>query len=156
MGAGKLRVLGVAAVGAAALAALAGGCGRAASPDSLAPVQTPGPITPTVTPSAVPVLGKLMLGTFPSTWGGTNALQLCEDWAGLRARYVARVKTDTPYQLEQWFSGEAWQPAFNASGPLGINPGYGEISLAFGRATTGASASIAAAKLFDKACATAD
>lgn len=155
MGAGKLRVFGVAAVSAAALAALAGGCSSAAS-SSLAPGQTPGPITPTMTPSAVPVLGKLKFGTFPSTQGGTEALQLCEDWAGLRAQYVAHLKSDTKYQLEQWFSSAVWQPAFEADSPLSVNPVYGEISLAFGQATTSATASIAAARQFDRACEAAD
>ena len=150
-GAGKLRVLGV----AAALAALAGGCSRAAS-SSLAPGQTPTPIRPTMTPSAVPVLGQLTFGTFPSTWGGTNALQLCEDWAGLRAEYVAHLNSDTRYQLEQWFSSADWQPAFDAGSTLSVNPAYGEISLAFGQVTTTATASIAAAKQFDRACAAAD
>ena len=112
--------------------------------------------TPTMTPTAVPVLGGLRFGTFPATWGGTNALQLCEDWAGLRASYVAHLKSDTKYQLERWFSSATWQPAFTASGPLSINPVYGEISLGFGQATTSATVGIAAAKLFDRACAAAD
>ena len=155
VGAGKLRVLGVASALAAALAALAGGCSRAAS-SSLAPGQTPTPITPTVTPSAVPVLGQLTFGTFPSTWGGTNALKLCEDWAGLRADYVAHLKSDTMYQMEQWFSTADWQPAFDADSPLSANPAYGEISLAFGQATTTATAGIDAAKQLDRACAAAD
>ena len=155
MGAGKLRALGVAAALAAALAALAGGCSRAAS-SSLLPGQTPTPVAPTMTPTAVPVLGQLRFGTFPSTWGGTNALRLCEDWAGLRAEYVAHLRSDTKYQLEQWFSSADWQPAFSADSPVSVNPAYGEISLAFGQATTSATASIAAAKQFDQACAAAD
>jgi hypothetical protein len=153
MGAGKLRVLGMVAVGVAALAV---GCGHASSPAALALGQTPGPATPTVTPSAVPVLGKLSFGTFPATSGGTNALTLCEDWAGLRGQYVARVLTDTPYQLEQWFSSAAWRPAFAANSPLRVDPGYSDISTAFGLATTGESAGIPSAKLLDKACAAAD
>src|SRR6201996_9083576 len=121
MGAGKLRVLarrGVIAVGVTALGALAAGCGHASSAASLARGQTAPPATPTMTPSAVPVLGKLTLGTFPSTVDGMKALSLCEDWAELRAQYVARVGKDTPYELEQWFSSSAWRLAFNASGPL--------------------------------------
>jgi len=158
MGAGKPRVLGVAAGSAAALAAvtvLVGGCSRGAS-YSLAAGQAPGPATPTMTPSPVPVLGALKFGTFPATWSGTKALQLCEDWAGLRAEYVAHLKSDTQYQMERWFSSTAWQPAFSAIGPVLSNPAYGEISLAFGEATTSATASIAAARQFDTACAAAD
>jgi hypothetical protein len=160
MGAGKLRVLGITAAGAAAVAVLAttaGGCGGAAPASSPGPGQTPPPIVPTVTPSAVPVLGKLTFGTFPSTWGGAKALRLCEDWAGLRGQYVARVDAgDTPFQLEQWFSSAAWQPAFAVSGPLQVNPAYSQISVAFGLATVGQTASIAQAKRLDTACAAAD
>jgi hypothetical protein len=161
MGAGKLRAFGVAAARAAAsvaavaaAAALAGGCSSAAS--SLAPGQSPGPTPPTMTPSAVPVLGPLKLGTFPATWSGINALHLCEDWAGLRADYVVHLKSDTKYQLERWFSSDAWRPAFNADSPVSVNPAYGELSLAFGQATTTATASIAAARQFDRACEAAD
>lgn len=163
MGVGKLRAFGVAAASTAALtvsttavAALAGGCSSAASSSSLAPGQTPAPITPTMTPTPVPVLGKLKFGTFPGTWSGTKALELCEDWAGLRATYVAHLESDTKYQLEQWFSSAVWQPAFSANGPLSNNPAYGEISIAFGQATTSATASIAAARQFDQACEAAD
>jgi hypothetical protein len=109
-----------------------------------------------MTPSAAPVLGPLKLGTFPGTWGGINALHVCEDWAGLRGDYVVHLTSDTKYQLEQWFSSAAWQPAFSAAGPLSVNPAFGEISLAFGQATTTATASIAAARQFDRACEAAD
>jgi hypothetical protein len=159
MWAGKLRVLagrGVVAVGVAALAALAVGCGHASSTASLARGQTPAPATPTMTPSGVPVLGRLTFGTFPSTLDGTRALSLCEDWAELRAQYVARVGKETPYQLEQWFSSSAWRPAFSANSPLRTDPSYGQLNTAFGLATTGQSASIAQAKFLDKACAAAD
>jgi hypothetical protein len=156
MGAGKLRVLagrGVVAVGVATLLA---GCGQASPAASLAPWQTPPPATPTMTPSAVPVLGQLAFGTFRATGDGANALSLCEDWAGLRGQYVARVGTGTPYQLEQWFSSAVWRPAFNVSSSLRLDPHYGEVSVAFGLATTGAAASVGSAKLLDKACAAAD
>jgi hypothetical protein len=159
MGAGKLRVRacrGVAAVGVATLAGLAAGCGHASSTAPLAPGQTLTPATPTMTPSVVPVLGQLTFGTFPSTMDGTRALSLCEDWAELRAQYVARVGKETPYELEQWFSGPAWRPAFNANSPLRTDPNYGAIDTAFGLATTGGTASITEAKLLDKACAAAD
>ena len=159
MGAGKLRVLarrGVIAVGVTTLGVLAAGCGHASPAASLARRQSPPPATPTMTPSAVPVLGKLTLGTFPSTLDGMRALGLCEDWAGLRAQYVARVGKETPYELEQWFSGPAWQSAFNANSPLRTDPNYGEIDTAFGLATSGGTAGITEAKLLDKACAEAD
>jgi hypothetical protein len=160
MAAGKLRVLGVAAAWAAALAALAvtaAGCGAAGPSSSLAPGQTPPPLTPTMTPAAVPGLGKLTLGTFPSTLDGGKALLVCEDWAGLRGQYAARVEAGaTPFQMEQWFSGAVWQPAFKANSPLQADPGFGAISIAFGMATIGQSASVAAAKRLDAACTAAD
>jgi hypothetical protein len=163
MGAGKLRVLGVVAAWTAALAGLAtvtGGCGGAAPATlypSLAPGQTAPPLTPTMTPSAVPALGGLTLGPFPSTLDGGKALQLCEDWAVLRGQYAARVEAGaTAFQMEQWFSSAAWQAAFKANGPLQLDPDYGGIVVAFGMATIGQSASIAAAKRLDAACAAAD
>lgn len=163
MAAGKLRVLGVAAAWAAALAApviATGGCGGAAPAAlyaSLAPGQIAPPLTPTMTPSAVPVLGQLTLGTFPATLDGGKALQLCEDWAGLRGQYTARVEAGaTAFQMEQWFSSTVWNGAFKANGPLQDDPSYGEIVAAFGMATIGQSASITAAKGLDAACAAAD
>jgi hypothetical protein len=157
MAAGKRRVPGGAAVRAMALAALAmtaAGCGSAAS----SPVtgQAPPPLAPAMTPTAVPGLGRLALGTFPATDGGRHALQLCEDWAGLRGQYAARVEAGaTPFQMEQWFSSAAWQAPFKANSPLQDNPGYGAISTAFGMATIGQSASVAAARRLDAACAAA-
>jgi hypothetical protein len=143
------------------VAVLAGACGHvsAASPaagQASAAGQAPGPATPTVTPSTVPVLGKLAFGTFPSTWDGTRALTLCEQWSGLRGEYVARVRADTPYQLEQWFSSTVWRAAFSANSPLRVDPAYSNISTAFGLASTGEAASIASARLLDKACAAVD
>jgi hypothetical protein len=159
MRAGNPRVLaclGAAALGMMALAGLVAGCGHPSSERALALGQAPPPATPTMTPSAVPVLGPLTLGTFPSTWDGTRALNLCEDWAGLRAQYVARVGRDTPFRLEQWFSGAAWQPAFGANRPLLTDPAYGNIDAAFGQATIPDSASVARAGVLDRACAAAD
>ena len=137
----------------AAVAALTAGCGHATP----APGQALPPATPTMTPTAVPGLGPLALGTFPATWGGAKALRLCEDWAGLRGAYAARVQAgDTAFQLEQWFSAGAWQDAFAASGPLQVNPGYNQIAAAFGMATIGQTAGIAQARRLDAACRAAD
>jgi succinate-semialdehyde dehydrogenase/glutarate-semialdehyde dehydrogenase len=139
------------------LAAAAGGCSHAALPASPAPGTTPPPLTPTVTPTAVPVLGTLTLGVFPATQGGADALQVCEDWAGLRGQYIARVLAgDTPAQMELWFSSAAWQPAFSANGPLKVNPAYGNISVALGMATIGQTAGVTEAKRLDAACTAAD
>jgi hypothetical protein len=114
------------------------------------------PATPTVTPSTVPVLGTLSFGTFPSTYDGTRALQLCEQWSGLRGEYVPRLRQDTRYELEQWFSSTVWRPALTAASPLRNDPAYSNISTAFGLASTAEAASIANAKWLDKGCAAAD
>ena len=163
-GRGITRVRGIVAgcVAAAGLAALVSGCGTAsaASPaatgQASAPAAPAAPATPTVTPSAVPVLGKLTFGTFPSTWDGTRALALCEQWSGLRGQYVSLVRTRTPFQLEQWFSSAAWRPAFVANSPLRTDPAYSDIDTAFGLVSTAAAASIDNARFLDRACAAAD
>ena len=174
MGAGKPRVAvragsaapGLALVPLLALLALArcwrcwragaSTCGRRQS--SLAVGQTPGPATATatVTPQAVPVLGSMSYGTFPASTDGMDALTVCEQWAVLRDEYVGRLRADTPYQLEQWFSGPAWRPAFQANKPLKTDPAFSQINAAFGLASTGAAASVSNAKLLDAACASAD
>jgi hypothetical protein len=156
-GAAALRTAGLGA-GALGVALLVSGCATAgSSSSSLAPGQSPsGRATPTVSPQAVPVLGSMSYGTFPASKDGMDALIVCEQWAGLRGQYVERVRTDTPYQLEQWFSSPAWLPAFQANSPLKTDPDYSQINTAFGLVSTGAAASVANAELLDKACATAD
>jgi hypothetical protein len=156
MGARKLRVLAGRGVVAISLAVVAAACTHASTPSPAATGPAP-PATPTVAPSTVPVLGKLTFGTFPSTWDGTHALLLCEQWSGLRGEYVSRLKAPgTPYQLEQWFSGTDWRTAFSANSPLRTDPAYGNISVAFGLTATAATASIANARFLDKSCAAAD
>src|SRR5580704_16568954 len=117
MGAGKLRVLACAGAAALGVALLASACGSASSPSLLALAQTPGPATPTVAPQSAPALGSMSYGTFLASTDGLNALTVCEQWAVLRDQYVDRVRTDTPFQLEQWFSSPAWLPAFKANKP---------------------------------------
>jgi len=155
MGAGRLRVLACRGVAALGVAALAGACGGAPS-SPLAVGQTPGRATPTVMPTAVPSLGTMSYGTFPATPDGLRALTVCEQWAALRGEYVTLIRTDTPYQLEQWFSGPQWAAAFVANSPLKTDPDYSAINAAFGVVSTASSASIGSARLLDKACAAAD
>jgi hypothetical protein len=156
MGARKALVLAgrCAAVTVAALAAACSHVASAAAPPAAG--QTPGPATPTMAPSSVPVLGPMTLGSFPATRNGKRALIVCEQWAGLREQYVPRVRADTAYQLEQWFSSTVWQAAYAASGPLQGDPAYTNISVAFRIATEGDVASIANAMTLDRACAAAD
>jgi hypothetical protein len=157
MGAGKLRVLAGRGVVAVGVAVLASACSQASSSSAGGPATPTAPATPTVVPSTVPVLGKLTFGTFPSTWDGTHALMLCEQWSGLRGEYVSRVQAGTtPYRLEQWFSSDEWGAAFSDSAPLVVDPAYVNISTAFGLATAGEVASIANARFLDKSCAAAD
>jgi hypothetical protein len=154
MGAGKLRVLAGCGVAAAGVAVLASAC---ASP---APTATAAAVVaravPAVTATSVPVLGRMTFGKFPATWDGLKALAVCEQWAGLRGQYVAKVRADTPFQLEQWFSGIAWRQAFVANTPIKADPAYSQISTAFGLVSTGAAASIDTARMLDAACAAAD
>jgi hypothetical protein len=108
-------------------------------------------------PSPAPVLGPLKLGTFPATEDGVYALKVCEQWAGLRGDYVARLRQDSPFQLEVWFSSSPqWLAAFNANSPIKADPHYVYISTAFGLVSTAAAASVSNAKLLDQACAAAD
>lgn len=155
MGAGKARVL-AGRCAAVTVAALATACSHVASAAPPAAGQTPGPATPTMTPSSVPVLGPMALGRFPATRNGKRALIVCEQWAALRGQYVPRVRADTAYQLEQWFSSTVWQAAFAASGPLQADPAYTNISVAFRIATEGDVASVPNAMTLDRACAAAD
>ncbi len=158
-GPARLPLLALVAL-AALLALLASGCASRSSSSSLAPGQTPGSATATamatVTPQTVPVLGSMSYGTFPASTDGMDALAVCEQWAGLRDDYVGRLRADTPYQLEEWFSGPAWRPAFMANKPLKTDPAFSQINAAFGLASTGAAASVSNAKLLDAACASAD
>jgi hypothetical protein len=156
MGAGKPRVLACAGTAALGVALLASGCGSGSSPSLLAAMQDPGTATPTVVPESVPVLGQMRYGKFPATTDGTDALIVCEQWAVLRGQYVGRVRADTPYQLEQWFSSPAWLPAFEANSPLKIDPDYSRINAAFGLVSDGSTASVGNAELLDDACANAD
>jgi hypothetical protein len=145
----KLRVFASHGIVALGLAALATACGSAPSGTGLA--------VPSVTPTSVPVLGKMTFAAFPNTWDGLRALTVCEQWAGLRAEYVANVKADTPYQLEQWFSSTpAWTAAFGANSELKTDPNYINISNAFGMVTAGDAASLSSARLLDQACAAGD
>lgn len=150
MGAGKPRSLrtraAVVIAGLAAAAAVAG-CDSAASAAS--PDETPAA-------ASAPGLGLLRIGSFPSTWDGSQAQRLCDQWAGLRGQYAGQVRRDTPFELEQWFSTRTWLPAFNANSPLKTDPKFLYISSAFGLVSTAAAASLDNARLLDAACAAAD
>jgi hypothetical protein len=142
MRSGKLRVLACRGAAALGVTLLAAACGTA----SASPV-VPG------TGQAAPELGALRLGAFPATADGARALALCQRWAGLRGEYAARLRGDTPYQLEQWLSSAAWRPAFTADAPLQTDTGYITLSIAFGLASTAAAASVDYARMLDQACA---
>jgi hypothetical protein len=151
MRAGKLR--GLAGCGLAALGMVALVCGcTSASSSSLAPGANVPPATPSMTPTAVPVLGKLTLGTFPSSGDGLKALDMCEQWAQLRAQYVSMVKTSTAHQLDVWFSGPLWNDAYADETHLKLDPNYTNISTAFGLATIADEATINNAVFLDHAC----
>ena len=151
VGALRLALLALAAL-------LASGCvSMSSQSSSLAPGQTPSSwVTATVSARAVPELGSMSYGTFPATTDGTSALSVCERWAELRAGYVGQLRTDTPYQLERWFSSPTWLPAFQADNPLRTDPDFSQINTAFTLVSTAAAASAGNARLLDDACAGAD
>jgi len=150
MRARKLRVLAVHGVVAASVAVLASACSGSSSTLSNG---EPAPATPTVTPTAVPVLGGMKLATFPQSWNGLRALQVCEQWAMLRGEYVNRVRKDTTLQLQLWFSSDAWLTAFNANSALKVDPTYMHISTDLGIVTAPGGSSISAARMLDASCA---
>lgn len=150
MRAGKLRVLAVNGVVAACVAVLASACSSSSS--TLANGQ-PAPATPSVTPTAVPVLGDMKLAAFPQSWDGMRALQVCEQWALLRGQYVTRVRKDNTLQLQLWFSSNDWLTAFNANSALKTDPTYMHISTDLGIVTAPGGTGISAAKMLDASCA---
>ncbi|HTR96193.1 MAG TPA: hypothetical protein VMI73_31045 [Trebonia sp.] len=150
MRARKLRVLAVNGVVAACVAVLASACSGSSS--TLANGQ-PASATPTVTPTAVPVLGDIKLATFPQTWDGMRALQVCEQWVLLRGEYVTRVQKDNTLQLQLWFSSNDWLTAFNANSALKVDPSYMHISTDLGIVTAPGGAGISAARMLDASCA---
>jgi hypothetical protein len=101
----------------------------------------------------VPVLGDMKLATFPQTWDGMRALQVCEQWALLRGEYVSRVKKDNTPQLQLWFSSTDWLTAFNANSALKTDPSYMHISTDLGIVTAPGGASISAGHMLDASCA---
>jgi hypothetical protein len=144
-------------IGVLAAGAVAAGCATAVAATPASPPGRPGTAAPAVAPSAVPVLGRLTLGTFPATTDGTAARTLCEQWAGLRGQYIPQLRHDTPFQLERWFSvTPQWLTAFAANTPLKTDPAYLYISTAFGLVSTAAAASVPSARLLDAACTAAD
>jgi hypothetical protein len=150
MRAGKLRVRAAHGVVAATVAVLASACSGSSSTLSNG---EPAPATPSVTPTAVPVLGEMKLATFPQSWDGLRALQVCEQWALLRGEYVDRVRKENTLQLQLWFSSGDWVTAFNANSALKVDPSYMHISTDLGIVTAPGGASISAAKMLDASCA---
>ena len=153
MRAGKLRILAAHGVVAATVAVLASACSGTSSTLSNG---HPAPATPSVTPTAVPVLGDLKLATFPQSWDGMRALQVCEQWALLRGEYVDRVRKETTLQLQLWFSSGDWGTAFSANSALKVDPSYMHISTDLGIVTAPGGASISAARMLDASCAAGD
>ena len=149
MRAGRLRVLAGQGIVVIGVAALAGACSSASSSVSMFAKAT-------VTPSPVPLLGKLTMAPFLATPDGEHGLVLCEQWALLRGQYVSQVKADTPNQLDLWFSGREWATALSAERGLATDPLYSHLSVAFGIAVVPDVASIANARQLDAACAAGD
>ena len=150
MRARNLQVLAVNGVVAALVTMLVSACSGSSS--TLANGE-PAPATPTVTPTAVPVLGDMKLATFPQSWDGVRALQVCEQWVLLRGDYVSRVQKENTHQLQLWFSSSDWNSAFSANSAIKTDPTFMHISTDLGIVTAPGGASISAAKMLDASCA---
>jgi hypothetical protein len=87
---------------------------------------------------------------------GNLARGACEEWARLRVEYISRVVADSPYQLNQWFSGPDWAKSYSDVNKLGSDPSYSHLETAYGAATLGDTASVAWAGLLDRACSAGD
>jgi hypothetical protein len=144
-----MRRLPLAVIPAALLAA------AACSSGSPAALPAGSQAAPAATAAAAPVqtLGPLTLGHFPSTKDGRLAKGICQAWARLRGQYASRVENDSPYQLNQWFSGPDWATERSDGMALGGDPAYADLEGAMGVATVGGTASINTARNVDKACA---
>lgn len=118
------------------------------------PSSVPAPAPPS--PSAAVTLGPRKLASFPSTAGGRAARGTCEAWRDLRREYASRVASDSPYQLNQWFSSAAWRKARSDVNELGADPAYAHLEVAYGLATYGDAAGIPNARLMDAACSKGD
>jgi hypothetical protein len=152
------------AVGALTLAVAACKTTAAASPAPAAATQaaahsaaSPSSATAALPPPPTAVtLGALTLADFPSTAAGNEARGICEAWLRLRQQYEDRMVTDSPYQLNQWFSSAAWQKAQSDGAALGNAPAYSRLETALGEALAGDVAGAETVKLMDSACAKGD
>jgi hypothetical protein len=107
---------------------------------------------PAQTSTAIPALAPLTVGTFPHTTDGRLAKVICDQWAGLRTQYVSAVVNESPYQLNQWFSGPAWAKVQSGFLEIGDDPVYTKLSVAFSGVTVGDMADDSAAQQADEAC----
>jgi hypothetical protein len=108
---------------------------------------------PAQTSGAIPTLAPLTIADFPQTTDGRQARDVCEQWAKLRTEYVSAVVNDSPYQLNQWFSGPDWAKAEAGMSNIGGDPTYTNLSAAYAEATIGDMADDSTARQLDKACA---
>ncbi len=107
-------------------------------------------------PAPPAALGQLTLARFPSTSSGKEARGICETWQKLRREYAGRLAADSPYQLNQWFSGPDWHKSWEDGAALGNDPAYSNLEVAYGTATVGDEAGAATIKQMDEACAKGD
>jgi hypothetical protein len=120
----------------------------AASPAATAAAMPP--------PPPAPAVGPLTIAHFASTSGGDAARGICEQWVILRHEYANRLATDSPYQLNQWFSSADWHKARSDGNALGDDPAYSHLEVALGEAMVGDMADAGTIRLMDDACARGD
>lgn len=146
----------VRSVTAGVILALLSACGSAGDSPGAAPsaaasqAQVFSP--PAQTSTAIPTLAPLTIADFPRTADGRLARDVCEQRAKLRTEYVSAVVNDSPYQLNQWFSGPDWAKAEADMSNIGGDPTYTNLSVAFAEATIGDMADDNTARQLDKAC----
>ena len=151
----RTKTLAAAALAAAALSATA--CGASAPAVSAASAAVSSPVAPPLSPPPTAVtLAPLKLADFPSSAVGNDARGVCEAWLTLRQQYENRMVTDSPYQLNQWFSSSAWHKSWTDANALGNDPAYSHLEVAYGIATVGDMVDSGTVKQMDGACAKGD
>jgi hypothetical protein len=105
-----------------------------------------------MTMSSSTTAAPLKLASFPSTKDGDLARTICQAWSGLRGEYYSRVRTDTPSQLSQWFTGPDWTTVHAGSLQLTADGAYSHLGASLGVAMAGKVASAKTGQAVDRAC----
>jgi hypothetical protein len=161
---GRLRALAAGLAGAGCVL-LAAGCGNGSSglasvgSTATATAQSTGSAAGQASPSgatSAAAVAPLKLANFPATKDGDLARTICQAWAELRGQYYSRVKSDSPSQLSQWFSGPDWTTVHADGLQLTADRAYSHLGASLGVATAGRAASAKTGQAVDRACSAGD